>query len=144
MISVQPLSAEINAKLMSLGKQHQEAKKSSDFFGAEKYLLAMWQEFPTPKYSWDWSENYLKSLANFYLEWRNFLEAERWAQEVFKCDPLPNDPGPYILLGKIYMEWGKEDLARENLVKAYEMGGRRGFVGEDPKYLKFAQTQMKK
>ncbi len=51
---------------------------------------------------------------------------------MFNCEPLPNDPYPYILLGEIYLEWGKEDLATENLVKAFEMGGRQGFVGEDP------------
>lgn len=144
MSTVTPLPKAIHDEVMELGKPFKIAKNAGDLAGAEPYLLQMWQMFPEPKFNWDWSQSYLTSIAGFYFEWKRFAEAEHWAREVFKCEPLPNDPGPYILLGKIYLEWGKQDLAAENLVKAFDMGGRRGFAGEDPKYLKFAQAQMKK
>lgn len=143
MNTVKPLPKAIHDQVMELGKPFQIAKKAGNFAAAEPYLLQMWATFPEPKFQWDWSQSYPTSIAGFYFEWQRFLEAEQWAREVFKCEPLPSDPCPYILLGKIYLEWGKDDLAKEHLVKAFEMGGRRGFVGEHPKYLKFAQAQMK-
>ncbi|WP_157836623.1 hypothetical protein [Paracidovorax oryzae] len=86
----------------------------------------------------------IKNIFNFYIAQKNYLQAEFWARELFKCKLLENDPEPYIMLGKVYLESGREQLAAEELIKAYEMGGRRRSVGEDPKYLKFALDQMRK
>lgn len=139
-----PLPKELDDRLLSTRNRAWEARQSGDFPLAEKHYLEAWSIFPEPKRRWDSSQIVSRRISEFYLEWKRFPEAEHWTSEIFKCEPLPNDPGPYILLGKIYLEWGKEELAKQNLVKAFEMGGRRGFVGEDPKYLKFAQAQMKR
>lgn len=141
---VKPLPADIAKRKSDLRNQAFAAKQAGRHAAAENLYVESWAILPEPKHGWDWSQEIARGNSVFFLERKDFAQAEHWAREVFKCEPLPNDPCPYILLGKIYLEWGKQDLAAENLVKAFEMGGRRGFVGEDPKYLKFAQAQMKK
>lgn len=143
-MDVQPLPPEALQKLVEYGKIYRDAKAAEDYALAESQLLASWEAFPDPKHSWDSSESLIKTIAQYYIERKEFSSAEKWVDELFKCAPLPRDPKPYLLLGKIYYESGKHDLAANNLVKAYEMGGRRGYVGEDPKYLKFALDQIKK
>ncbi|MEA9585911.1 hypothetical protein VC279_06240 [Xanthomonas sp. WHRI 10064A] len=141
---VSVLPAEVYNQMVVNGKVYRDAKASGDYKSAESKLLATWDAFPEPKHLWDSSESTIKVIIDFYIERQDFTSAEKWAKELFKCDPLPNDPEPYIILGKIYLESGRQDLATHNLVKAYEVGGRRGYVGEDQKYLKYALDQMKK
>ncbi len=86
----------------------------------------------------------IENIFEFYFARKNYESAEAWANELQKCKLLPNDPGAHIILGKVHLESGREKLAAKELIKAYGMGGRRGYVGEDPKYLKFALDQMKK
>ena len=138
------LPPEIGQKEMDYGRLYQQAIKSSDYQKAEKMLLLVWDIYPEPKYLWSSSMSLIKNVFNFYITQKNYLQAEFWARELFKCKLLENDPEPYIMLGKVYLESGREQLAAEELIKAYEMGGRRGYVGEDPKYLKFALDQMRK
>jgi tetratricopeptide (TPR) repeat protein len=139
----QSLPIEISEQETKLRNEAFALKKEMKYAEAESKYIAAWHSLPEPKHHWDSSQSILKSVVRFYFEQRRFPEAEQWAKEVFKCDPLPGDAAPYIVLGKIYLEAGREDLAGEQLVKAFELAGRRGFVGEEPKYLKFAQDQMK-
>lgn len=143
-MDIQNLPAEVLQKLVKNGKIYREAKASGDYSLAESKLLASWEAFPDPKHSWDSSESLIKTIVQYYIERKEFSAAESWVGELFKCEPLPGDPKPYLLLGKIYYESGKTELAKENLIKAYEMGGRRGCANEDQKYLEFALDQIKK
>ncbi|MEA9585912.1 hypothetical protein VC279_06245 [Xanthomonas sp. WHRI 10064A] len=140
----QELPLEIERKESEYGKAYGEAMKSHDYEKAERMLLSSWGVYPEPKHLWSSSKSLIKDIINFYLDRKSFQSAENWAGELFKCNLLPNDPKPYIILGKIYFESGRMALAEEQLVKAYEMGGRRGYVGEDPKYIKFVLDNKKK
>jgi hypothetical protein len=143
-MNIQNLPAEVLQKLAENGKIYREAKASGDCNLAESKFLASWEAFPHPKHSWDSSESLIKTIVQHYIDRKEFSSAESWVGELFKCEPLPGDPKPYLLLGKIYYDSGRTELAKENLIKAYEMGGRRGYANEDQKYLKLALDQMKK
>ena len=143
-MDIQNLPAEVLQKLVENGKIYREAKASGDYSLAESKLLASWEAFPHPKHSWNSSESLIKTIVQYYIDRKEFSSAESWVGELFKCEPLPCDPMPYFLLGKIYYDSGRTELAKENLIKAYEAGGRRGYANEDQKYLKFALDQMKK
>jgi tetratricopeptide (TPR) repeat protein len=109
----------------------------------EKHLINAWQLYPEPKYNWDYSEMSLYIIAEFYLDWKKYDQAKKWAQEVFKCEPEPGDGTPYLFLGKIHYEEGELDEARKYFEKAHEVSGRRVFQGEDPKYFKFLKEKRK-
>lgn len=143
-MEIQNFTAEVLQKLVENGRIYRKAKASGDYSLAESKLLAIWEAFPHPKHSWDSSESLIKTIVQYYIERKEFSSAESWVGELFKCKPLPGDPKPYLLLGKIYFESGKTELAKENLIKAYETGGRRGYANEGQKYLKFALDQIKK
>ena len=114
-----------------------EFKKQGDYAQAELHYLKAWALFPEPKYEWGWSQDTIYSISNFYLELKNFEKALHWAELVFKTNPLPGDGAPYVMLGKIYFESDKIDLAFENFKKAFLLAGKRAFEGEDKKYLDF-------
>lgn len=139
-----PLPEALQQKEIELGRAFRAAKLAGDFGLAERILLDTWDIYPQPKHGNQGVISLVSNISNFFFELGRYPEAEWWASEIFKCDPPRDYHRPFLMLGKIYLEWGKTDVAAENLVKAFEMGGRRGFVGEEPKYLKFAQAQMKK
>lgn len=141
---VQKLPSEVYEVMVENGKAYRSAKASGNYVLAEEKLLDTWKKFPEPKHLWDSSQSLIKAISSFYWEQRKFADAENWAKELFHCELLPGDAEPYIIVGKIYFEAGSQGLAAQNLIKAYELGGRRGYSGEDPKYLKFALDQMKK
>ncbi len=50
---------------------------------------------------------------------RQFAEAERYYRRAIACDPTA--PLPRIELGRMYMQWGYEDRARETLDTAWDL-----------------------
>lgn len=136
------LPKDISDSIINLRNTAYEKKLAGDYIGAEKNYLLAWGSLPPPEYNWDTSQILLERISEFYLEWKKYSEAEKWALDIFRSNPSSNYHRPYLILGKIYFESKREDLAAQNLIKAFEMGGRRGFTGEDPKYLKFVQDQM--
>ena len=140
---VKTLPKDINDSIINLRNIAYEKKLAGDYIAAEQDYLLAWRSLPSPEYSWDTSQILLERISEFYLEWKNYSEAEKWALDIFKSKPSSNYHRPYLILGKIYLESKREDLATQNLIKVFEMGGRRSFTGEDPKYLKFTQEKMK-
>ncbi|WOS42711.1 hypothetical protein [Xanthomonas rydalmerensis] len=143
-MSAQDLPVDIGEKEVELGKAYQQSIKANDYPQAEKMLLAMWDIYPQPKHLWSSSKSLIKDIIGFYMEQKNYSSAESWVDELFRCNLLPNDPKPHIIRGKVYFESGRKDMAAQEFLKAYEMGGRRGYVGEDPKYLQFALSRQKR
>lgn len=139
----QDLPADIGEKEIQLGKVYHQSIESKDYLQAEKMLLAMWDIYPQPKHLWSSSKSLTKDIIDFYMKQKNCSSAESWVDELLRCNLLPNDPKPYIIRGKIYFESGRKDMAAQEFLKAHEMGGRRGYVGEDPKYLQFALSRQK-
>jgi len=115
--------------------------KSGDQGNAEQCILQAWKMIPDPQYNWDISQIVVIRIAKFFRDIKKFAEAEQWAQNIFKCNPAPGDAEPYIVLGSIYLESGDLMAARENLQKAFDLAGKRGFQGHDPKYLKFLKDK---
>jgi tetratricopeptide (TPR) repeat protein len=131
-----------DAIMAEIDKAYQN-KNAGRWEEAEKHYLHSWKLFPEPKYGWGMSQMMLYFLAEFYLEWKKYDLAKKWAQEVFKCEPNPGDGTPYLFLGKIHYEEGQLDEARKHFEKAHEVSGRRVFQDEDPKYFKFLKDKRK-
>ncbi|MDR2187586.1 MAG: hypothetical protein LBE62_05960 [Azonexus sp.] len=142
-MEIRKLPDHIYDELCAYGEKYRAAKAIGDIEKAEDYLSKLWLAMPEPKYFWDWSQSIIKSIAEFYFEEKNYTEAEKWAKQLFNCQVAPGDAGPYIITGKIYLESGNEALATEYLTKAVKLAGRRGFFGENPKYLKYAQQRTR-
>jgi tetratricopeptide (TPR) repeat protein len=143
LLMVKPLEKAVDDAVMAEGNIAYDLKQKGRFEEAEAHYLKMWELFPEPKYDWDWSQQILNAIAEFYLEWQKYDKALFWANEVFKCGPLPGDGSPYLFLGKIYYEAGDLDEARRQLTKAFQLSGRRTFQGEDPKYFRFLKEKAK-
>jgi len=131
------LEKEINEAILAERNTAYLFRKQGDYQRAEEHYLKAWTLFPDPKFDWDSSQITIYRISDFYLEWKKFDEALHWAKLVFKTNPIPSDGTPYVTLGKVYYEYEKVDLAFEHFKKAYSLAGKRGFEGEDKKYLDF-------
>lgn len=134
---VKPLEKSLDEKILAEMESGYSFEQVGDYESAEQHYLTAWELFPEPKFEWDSSQIRIYNIVDFYLGWKKYGEAERWAKQVFKTNPLPRDGTPYICLGKVYYEFGKMDLAFDNFKKAYLLAGKRAFQGEDKKYLDF-------
>ncbi len=115
--------------------------KDGDATTAEKCILDAWGMIPEPKYDWDCSLIIVRKISTFFRDIKKFDAATQWANDIFKCNIPPGYSKPYIILGSIYLESGDLAAARSNFQKAFDLSGKRGFEGEDPKYLKFLKNQ---
>lgn len=134
---VQPLEKTLSDEIISCINAGYAQKKTGAYNEAERHYLRAWSLFPEPKYEWDSSQITLYSIADFYLEWKKFDKALDWVNLVFKTAVLPGDASPYVVIGKIYFEAANLDLAFDNFNKAFSLAKKRGFDGEDKKYLDF-------
>ncbi len=134
---VKPLLAELDEKMIVAMNAAYARKIAGDFEAAEKLYLSAWALYPEPQYDWDSSQITLYALADFYLEWGKYSLALEWAEKVLHTSVAPGDGSPWAVIGKIHFEAGQLDVAYQNFHKAYSMGKRRVFQGEDKKYLAF-------
>lgn len=141
---VKPLDNAIAERVYAEMRQGYTLLKEGKADKAESFFLRAWDLIPDPKFGWDISQITIIRIAKFYRDARKFPEALRWAKDIFRCRPLPNDAEPYVVLGSIHLEAGELDAAREKFEKAFELAGKRGFDGEDPKYLKFLKEKKSK
>lgn len=110
---------------------------------AEQCMLNAWDSIPDPKYDWDISQITVIRIAKFFRGIHRFDAARRWAEDVKKCNPSPGDAEPFILAGSIEYEAGNMVEAERLFNAAFALGGKRGFQGEDPKYLSLVKQPAK-
>jgi len=140
---VKDLDKTVDDSIMAEIDKAYQLKKAGRWEEAEKHYLHSWELFPEPQHGWSVSQMTLTIIAKFYLEWKQYEKAKRWALEVFKCEVNPGNGMPYFFLGKIHYEAGETEEARKQFEKAFEVSGRRVFQGEDPKYFKFLKEKRK-
>ena len=102
-------------------------------------LNEAWNMIPNDKEQWD--EGYLvsKEYIDTYFAYGDYNEAEKWIDIFLKADALhANHGGGQFLVGKVYFNSGKEDLAKKYFAIADEKSGGRIWQGESRiKYFKF-------
>ena len=123
---------------MKLGYELAKEKKYDESI---PFFIKAWSLIPEPKYDWDISMISLFRITKIFRDAGLYQEALDWAEQIANCEPSPGDSGPLILKGSIYLEWGNEAEAKKFFELAYKVGGKRGFQGEDPRYLKILKSK---
>jgi len=115
---------ELGGELESSGKLVEALKKYNEAWG----LL------PSPKNTWDLSHWIAKTISSLCLKENDFNNAKEWAILAVETKP-PRETSSFIILGASYLGMGEDECARDQLKKAFDMGGERAFQGFDKKYL---------
>ncbi|MIG38920.1 tetratricopeptide repeat protein [Salmonella enterica subsp. enterica] len=85
----------------------------------------------------------MMNLYDIYFSRGDYIEAKKWASDIFKCN-VPNiATSELVNLGAVCLELGENDEAYECFLKAYEKGKHRAFKEYDPKYWEFFKSKHK-
>jgi len=122
--------------IFSVMTEGYEFAKKGETAVAGSRMQQAWDMIPEPKLGWDISTIAVLLIAKFYRSIGDYTKAHEWADRFLTLEHLPGDGAPFILKGSIYYEAGDLAAAREWLKKGLEVGRRRAFSGEDPKYLR--------
>ena len=99
-------------------------------------LEEAWDLLPEPKHSYDDSFDLAFTIAETYLELKDFPAMLRWAKTLQSCDPERDDDGDReFLLGRAFFENNAMNEAEQYLTIAMHKSGGRVFEGADEKYL---------
>jgi tetratricopeptide (TPR) repeat protein len=107
----------------------------------ERYQQAL-SMIPEPKHLYDISLPAFTALGEAYFysgDYRNALSAFR---EALKVPGGVENPLLHLRLGQTYYESGDLNRAADSLTRAYALGGRDVFEGEDDKYLSFLASRI--
>lgn len=140
-ITFKQLPKEIIDAMSVLGKKCRELQQQGNFSEAEIYILKYWDLIPEPKLGWGDTNNRLYGIVDFYRRWGKHDVAKKWIAEAFKRDFMPHEYVQYVEAGKTYYEAGELEQAKAYLEKAFNIGGKPAFSGEDPKYFKFLKAK---
>ncbi|HEY9256467.1 hypothetical protein [Chitinophaga sp.] len=99
-------------------------------------LEEAWDQLPSPKQGYDDSFDLAFTIAETYLELKDFPAMLRWAKTLQQCDPERDDDGDReFMLGRAFFENGHMPEAEQYLSIAMQKSGGRVFEGADEKYL---------
>lgn len=110
--------------------------ENNDLARYAQKLEEAWNLLPEPKQSYDDSFDLAFTIAETYLELKDFPAMLRWAKTLQPCDPEREDDGDReFLLGRAFFENGAMNEAEQYLNTAMHKSGGRVFEGADEKYL---------
>jgi len=105
-----------------------------------------WKLVPEPKQHWEASTWLLASMGDMCFLMEQYLHALDPFRKLLGEDFPQATETAFIQLrtGQCYFELDMMDQAAQHLTAAYTQEGPEIFEGEDPKYLKFLKSTLKK
>ena len=137
----QPLPADVEARIDEFSDEFVVAKEAGDIPGMEASLRAGWNALPEPKFGWDSSQILTHHLIAFLRDTGKAHEALELSDLQFASGTADGFSGdPMIFRGSTLLALGRVDEARTILQDVLSKYGKREFVGENSRFLEFAET----
>lgn len=105
-------------------------------FAIEKYKEAL-EILPHSKNQWEAATWLNTALGDSYFMVDSYEEAKNYFFDALNCPNGTENPFILLRLGQSLWELDEKRKALEYLIKAYKLGGKRIFDGEDEKYFRF-------
>jgi tetratricopeptide (TPR) repeat protein len=126
----------IIAAIEAIWEESEVLFENNDLARYAHKLEEAWDLLPAPKESYDDSFDLAFTIAETYLELKDFPAMLRWAKTLQPCDPERDDDGDReFMLGRAFFENGSMTEAEQYLNIAMQKSGGRAFEGADEKYL---------
>ncbi len=101
-----------------------------------------WQLVPEPKNDWNASTWIMAAIGDACFLGGYATSALEALQYSMHCPGGVGNPFLHLRLGQALLDRGDEDLAADELARAYMGAGREIFADQDPRYLDFLATRM--
>jgi tetratricopeptide (TPR) repeat protein len=102
-----------------------------------------WKLIPEPKNDWEASTWILAAIADACFLMGKRKSARQALEYVMTCPGAIGNPFLHLRYGQILFDDGEEDIAADELMRAYMGAGIDIFAKDDPKYLAFLKTKAK-
>ena len=134
------LEPELKAQVVDICNKAVEAQEEERFHASNRYLQDVYELLPEPKSEWKAYTWLISSMADNHFEQDEYVAAFEKFEEVFTLDDESNE-NAYLCLrrGQCALELEHDDLAKQLLIRAFELEGKELFEDEHSKYLKLAK-----
>ena len=102
-----------------------------------------WKLLPDPANHWNASTWILAAIADAAFLGGYHTSAREALQYAMTCPNAVGNPFLHLRYGQVLFDAGEEDIAANELIRAYMGGGPDIFASEDPRYLDFLKTRAK-
>lgn len=102
-----------------------------------------WELVPDPKENWNASTWILVALADAYFLAGAKEAALEALQNALRCPNAIGNPFIHMRYGQTLFDLGNQELAADELTRAYMGGGESIFASEDVRYMQFLKSKIK-
>lgn len=127
-------------RLCAAGDRLAELKQFDD--AVYEYNKA-WMLVPEPKNSWEASTWILAAIADACFLYGKRKSARQALEYAMTCPGRIGNPFLHLRLGQVLYDAGEEDMAANELIRAYMGAGLEIFEKDDKKYFAFLQSRAK-
>jgi tetratricopeptide (TPR) repeat protein len=136
------LAPDLHERIKALAAEGNRLVAEARYQDAIMTYNRAWVLVPDPKNDWEASTWLLAAIgdAAFLGGW--FGTARKALDEAMTCPGAVGNPFLHLRRGEVALEQGDEDVATDELMRAYMAEGRDIFATEDAKYLAFLSTRV--
>jgi tetratricopeptide (TPR) repeat protein len=106
-----------------------------DYAGALRVFYQAWLKLPKPQSDHEESGWVLAAIGDTYYQLKRWNQAAEALNSCLHCPKMAEVPFVHLRLGQVLYEHKELIQARQNLHKAYQIGGSELFESEPDKYL---------
>ena len=140
---MESLPNDIQDSIDSLCEKGDDLCESGNFISAIKCYWEAWDLLPEPKVEWEASTWILAALGDAHFQNEDFEAGRNNLSMAMHCPNAIGNPFVHLRLGQCLFELGQQELAANELMRAYMADGPRVFGDEDTKYIEFLKSVAK-
>lgn len=140
MATLEPAVQEEIERLSEAGNEKAEGRDWSGALAAYRQALNL---LPNPLDQWNESTWLLTAIGETLFFMENHEEARDTLRGALMCPGGPDSAFIHLRLGQVEFELQSIDRAKDELARAFMLGGDEVFEGEDPKYWTFIREILR-
>jgi hypothetical protein len=137
------LNATTRARIRDLCKRGDRLIKEGRIEDSLDPFWTAWGMLPEPKTSWEAAAYIMAAVSDVNFCMEDYEECRVNLETALRCPGAVGNPYFHLRLGQCEYELGDMDRAGDELARARVLGGAKIFEDEDPKYLKYALSQLR-
>jgi tetratricopeptide (TPR) repeat protein len=132
-----------HARLTSICTEGNVLAEAGDLDGALKMYQRALEIVPEPIHQWEATTWLFTALGDVLFLQRRYAQARDFLAEAMHCPGAIGNPFIHLRLGQTQYELQEHDRAKDELARAYLVGGDEVYAGQDPKYLLYIKEILR-
>lgn len=97
---------------------------------------------PSPVEDWETTTWILAAIGDLYFSAGRIEKSLTAFEDAVRCPGSLGNPFIHLRIGQCHLELGHEEVASDELMRAFMTGGNEAFKDQDPKYLRHIQKHI--